>query len=199
MAISTVGAIATGTVLVIVVVSKFTVGAWIPAVVIPMIVLLFRGIHKHYRGVSAQLQVDADRKPKPIVHTIVVLVGTIHRGVLEALAYAQSLRPDRLVAVHVVGSIEEQEEIQKQWAEHRIDVPLEIVYDQYRALNRATLAFIDDLDRQHDNDIVTVIIPEFVVRRWWEHVLHNQSALFLKGRLLFRKGTVVTSIPYHLD
>lgn len=197
--ISTVGAFATGTVLVIVVVSKFTVGAWIPAVVIPLIVVQFKAINRHYSRVARQLEVSADVRPKAIVHTVIVLVGSVHRGVLEALAYAQSLRPDRLAAVHVVGGPEEQQRIEEQWAQYRIEVPLEIVYDEYRALNRATLAFIDALDRRHDNDIVTVVIPEFVVRRWWEHILHNQSALFLKGRLLFRKGTVVTSIPYHLD
>ena len=94
---------------------------------------------------------------------------------------------------------EEDAQIQEQWAEYGIDIPLETVYDPYRELQKPIIRFIDELDARYDNDVVTVVIPEFVVKRWWEHLLHNQSALFLKGRLLFRKGTVVTSVPYHVD
>ena len=132
-------------------------------------------------------------------HTVVVLVGGVHRGVLDALAYAKSLAPNHLVAVTVVSDEEEQERIEKAWAERNIDIPLEIVYSPYRELTRPILRFIDELDARYENDIVTVLIPEFVVDHWWGHLLHNQSALLLKGRLLFRKGTVVTSVPYHLD
>jgi hypothetical protein len=128
----------------------------------------------------------------------VVLVGGVHRGVLEALAYARSLAPNHLVAVTVVSDEEEQASIEAQWAVHNLEVPLDIVYSPYRELSRPLLAFIDEIDSRWDNDIVTVLIPEFVVHRWWEQLLHNQTALFLKGRLLFREGVVVTSLPYHL-
>ena len=123
----------------------------------------------------------------------------MHRGVLEALAYAKSLAPNRLLAVTVVSDEEEQERIEQQWAERGIDVPLEIVHSPYRELTRPILRFIDELDARYENDIITVVLPEFVVASWWGQLLHNQSALFLKGRLLFRKGTVVTSVPYHLE
>jgi hypothetical protein len=99
----------------------------------------------------------------------------------------------------VVSDPEEQERMLEKWRSLGIEVPLDIVYSPYRELSRPVLQYVDELDAKRDNDIVTVIIPEFVVRRWWEQLLHNQSALFLKGRLLFRKGTVVTSVPYHLD
>ena len=132
-------------------------------------------------------------------HTVVVLVGTVHRGVLEALAYAQSLHPTRLLAVTVVSDEDEQERIEQAWADRKIDVPLEIVHSPYRELSRPILRFIDELDARYQNDIITVVLPEFVVGSWWGQLLHNQSALLLKGRLLFRKGTVVTSVPYHLD
>ena len=132
-------------------------------------------------------------------HTVVVLVGSVHRGVLEALAYAKSLHPDRLLAVTVVSDEEEQERIEQVWREREIDVPLEIVHSPYRELTRPILRFIDELDARYENSIVTVVLPEFVVGSWWSQLLHNQSALFLKGRLLFRKGTVVTSVPYHLE
>jgi hypothetical protein len=118
--------------------------------------------------------------------------------VLEAMAYARSLSPGHLVAVSVVSDEETQERLEAAWAEHGLDTPLDIVYSPYRELSGTILRFIDEIDARWDNDIVTVLIPEFVVRRWWEHLLHNQTALFLKGRLLFREGVVVTSVPYHV-
>jgi hypothetical protein len=196
--INSIGAVATAVVLLIVASTKFTSGAWVPLVVIPMIVLLFKMIKTHYDAVGAALRVGSDYKPRRMNHTVVVLVGGVHRGVLEALAYAKSLAPNHLVAVSVVADEEEQEKIEKTWAERNLDVSLEIVHSPYRELTRPVLRFMDDLDARYDNDIVTVIIPEFVVTSWWSHLLHNQSALFLKGRLLFRKGTVVTSVPYHV-
>ncbi|HLF41755.1 MAG TPA: APC family permease [Acidimicrobiia bacterium] len=197
--INTVGAIATGIVLVVVVVSKFTIGAWVPVVVIPFIILFFRGIHRHYSRVGERLAVPDDWRPPRLNHTVVILVGGVHRGVLEALAYARSLAPNHLVAVTVVSDEEEQAAIEAQWARHGIREPIDIVYSPYRELTTPILRFLDEIDSRWDNDIVTVLIPEVVVSRWWEQLLHNQTALFLKGRLLFRKGVVVTSVPYHLD
>ena len=110
-----------------------------------------------------------------------------------------SLHPTRLLAVTVVSDEEEQERIEQQWTDRKIDVPLEIVHSPYRELSRPILRFIDELDARYENDIITVVLPEFVVGSWWGQLLHNQSALLLKGRLLFRKGTVVTSVPYHLE
>jgi hypothetical protein len=197
--INVVGAIGTFVVLGIVAVTKFTSGAWVPLVVIPAIVFLFKGINRHYRSVAEGLRVPPDYRPRRMNHTVLVLVGSLHRGALEALAYAQSLAPNHLVAVTVVSEPEEQERIERQWAERDLDIPLEIVHSPYRELTRPILQFVDEMDSRYENDVVTVVIPEFVVSHWWSHVLHNQSALFLKGRLLFRKGTVVTSVPYHLD
>ncbi|MET1003232.1 MAG: APC family permease [Acidimicrobiia bacterium] len=197
--INGVGAGATGLVTLIVASTKFTSGAWVPLVVIPAIVALFKAIKHHYAGVAARLRVPADYRPRRMNHTVVVLVGSIHRGVLEALAYAKSLAPNHLVAVSVASDEDEQERIEKAWSERNLDIPLEIIHSPYRELTRPILRFVDELDARYENDIITVVIPEFVVDSWWGHLLHNQSALFLKGRLLFRKGTVVTSVPYHLD
>jgi amino acid transporter len=196
--INGVGAAATFVVLLIVAITKFTSGAWVPIIVIPAIVLLFKGIRRHYRRVGEQLKIPSDYKPPRMNHTVVVLVGALHRGVLDALAYAKSLNPTRVIALTVVSDEEQQDRIEKVWAERTIDVPLEIVYDPYREVTRPILRYIDELDSRFQNDIVTVLIPEFVVDHWWGHLLHNQTALLLKGRLLFRKGTVVTSLPYHL-
>ena len=197
-AINAIGAVTTGTVALVVVVSKFTEGAYLPAFVIAFLVWLFRAIRKHYHRLGATLRVaPSEATAISVNHTVVVLVGSVHRGVLQALAYARSLRPERLVALHVASNEEEQERMEERWREFGLEDPLEIVFSPYRELTGPVLRYIDQLDSRHDNDIITVIIPEFVVHRWWEHLLHNQSALVLKGRLLFRKNTVVTSIPYH--
>jgi len=193
------GAVATFVVLLVVAVTKFTSGAWVPLVVIPVIILQFKIIKRHYMTVAVGLEVTPKWRPRRMNHTVVVLVGTLHRGALEALAYARSLAPNHLLAMTVVSDEEEQERIEKAWAERELDVPLEVVYSPYRELTGPVMRFIDELDARYENDIVTVVIPEFVVPHWWSNVLHNQSALFLKGRLLFRKGTVVTSVPYHVE
>ena len=193
------GAVTTGMVLVVVLVSKFAIGAWIPVVLIPALILLFRGIHEHYVRVGQKLAVPPGWRPPRMNHTVVVLVGGVHRGVLEALAYARSLAPNHLVAVTVVSDEEEQEKIEQAWSENQMPDSLDIIYSPYRELSRPILRFLDEIDTRWENDVVTVLIPEVVVSRWWEQLLHNQTALFLKGRLLFRKGVVVTSVPYHLD
>ena len=193
-----VGSVTTLIILIVIAATKFTEGAWVPIVVIPFIILLFKSIHTHYSTIEKGLAADIDYKVRPMNHTVVVLVGNVHRGSLEALAYAKSMRPNRLLAVTVVSDEDEQEQIARQWAQFGIDVPLEIVFSPYRELARPVLRFVDELNAQRSNDIVTVVIPEFVVSSWWGQLLHNQSALFLKGRLLFRKGTVVTSVPYHV-
>jgi amino acid transporter len=197
--INGVGAVATFVVLIVIAVTKFTGGAWVPIVVIPAIVLLFKAIKRHYDSVAKSLKIAPNYRPRRMNHTVVVLVGSVHRGVLEALAYARSLAPNHLLAMTIVSDDEEQERIEQAWANQGIDTPLEIVHSPYRELSRPVLRFVDELDSRYDNDIVTVVIPEFVVTSWWGHLLHNQSALLLKGRLLFRKGTVVISVPYHVD
>jgi amino acid transporter len=197
--INGVGSVATGIVVFIVAGTKFTDGAWVPIVVIPLIILLFKSIHGHYKTVAEGLKVTPDFKVRKMNHTVVVLVGSVHRGVLEALAYAKSLRPNKLIALSVVSDDEEQAKIEDAWERFDMDIPLEILYSPYRELARPVLRYVDELDAQRDNDIVTIVIPEFVVGSWWGQLLHNQSALFLKGRLLFRKNTVVTSVPYHVE
>jgi amino acid transporter len=199
MFINGLGAVTTGVVLVVIVTSKFTDGAWIPAIVIPLLVILFRSIKRHYTRVEAALEVASDYHAPRHTHTVVVLIGRVHRATLAALAYAKSLAPDRLVAMSVVSDPEEAEAIQRQWAEFNLDIPLEIRLSPYRDLSGSVVEFIDELDEAYENDIVTVILPEFVLKRWWEQLLHNQSAFLLKARLLFRRNTVVVSVPYHID
>ncbi len=195
-----VGSLATLIVLIIVATTKFTSGAWVPLVLIPLIILMLKSIHRHYlqvdRALAANLTAEMIR---PRRNTVVVLVGNVHGGVMQALSYAKSLNPNYLVAVRLVEGDEEADEVQKLWLSAGFDIPIETVYSPYRELRKPLLEFLNRLDEQYDNDNVTVIIPEFVVRHWWEHILHNQSALRIKRWLLFRRGTVVTSVPYHID
>jgi amino acid transporter len=196
--INAVGSVATLIVLLVVGVTKFSSGAWVPFVVVPLIVLLFKSIHSHYASVARELAVPTDYRPPRMNNTVLVLVGRVHKGVLDAIAYAKSLSPSHLFGLSVVTDPEEQEQIERDWEEYGVDVPLEIIESPYRELTRPVLRYIDELDTRFGNDVVTIVIPEFVVKHWWGHLLHNQSALLLKGRLLFRKGTVVISKPYHL-
>ncbi len=198
--INTIGAIATFGVLLIVAITKFTAGAWIPLAVIPPFMLLFIMIKRHYARTAAALVVTPElARPVPTNHTVVVLVGRIHKGVLKALSYAQSLRPQHLIALSVYTDDAEREKLTKQWADFHINIPLEFVHSPYRQLVEPVEAYIDQLDRRWKDDTITVVIPEFVLERWYQNVLHNQTALRLKGTLLFKEGVVVTSVPYHLD
>ena len=197
--INGVGAVATLLVTTVVVVSKFTEGAWISAVAIPVLVLIFKGINRHYQVVDRALSVEPGIEIPEIQHTVVVLVGPkVHLGVIQAIAYTKSLRPDFLHAVSVSYDPEQAAQLRAQWERFDIDVPLDVLESQYREITRPVLDYVEELDKRWSSDVVTVVIPELVVRRWWQQLLHNQTALWLKARLLFREGTVVTSVPAHV-
>jgi amino acid transporter len=191
-----IGAAATLVVLLVVLVSKFTIGAWIPAVVIPLLVLLLRGIKRHYRAVGAGLEVPPGWKPPRHRHTVVLYVEEVHQGTLYALSYARSLAPDKLVAVAVVSDLAELSALEGDWARHSDGVPLEIIYSPGGEIARAVIGYVDQITDTDEIGGVTVLIPELAIHHWWEELLHNQTKLSLKGRLLFRPGTVVTSVPY---
>jgi amino acid transporter len=199
MSISAIGAVATGLVLLVVVASKFTIGAWLPVVVIPAMVALLRSIRRHYDRVRAATQAPPGWKPRRYTHTVVVLVGAVNKGTLNGLQYARTLAPDRLIALSIVGDPDEQRALADAWDERDIPIELHTVYSPYRELTAPVLAFLDDLDDEDPDDLITVVIPEFVVPTWYTQVLHNQTALALKARLLFRPHTVVTSVPVHVD
>ena len=200
MVINAVGSVATFLVLLIVAITKFAKGAWVPIVVVPLIIALFVSIHRHYTRVAGALDITPEElRPRPFNHTVVVLVGRVHKGVLQALAYARSMRPEHLIALYISHEEGDDDEIQRQWRAFNLDIALEVKHSKYRELTAPVIEYLDDLDERWTNDTITVVVPEFVVGKWYEHLLHNQSALFLKGRLLYRSGTVVTSVPYHVD
>jgi len=199
LAINALGCVATGVVLAVVIISKFTIGAWIPVVVIPLIVLVFRRIHRHYAKMDRRMQAEPGEKVRRRTNTVIVLVGKVTKGSLTAIAYARSLNPDRVVAVTVVSNPEEQERITQQWEDHGISMELVTLYSPYRELTRPIMRYVDDIDSQHHDDFVTVVLPEFALEHWWQQILHNQSALVLRTRLRSRPNTVVTSVPFHVD
>ncbi len=195
---SGVGSLTTLFVAGIVVVVKFTDGAWIPAVIIPSMMAIFLAVNRHYTRVRSFLQIEEGYVAPRRTHTVLVLVGSVNKGVLQAVKYAESLRPDRLLALSVVGSNDEQEKINRDWAKYGMTAELETLTDDFRNLTDTILTHINRIDDEDSDDIITVVIPEFVtaIRSQW---LHNQSALAIKARLLYRKNTVVTSVPIVIE
>jgi amino acid transporter len=197
-AINGIGSVTTGVIAAVVVISKFTQGAWIPAVVIPMMVLLFRMIKRHYSALGAALRLTEVERARAISNTMIVLVGGLHRGTVSGIEFAKSLQPDHLIAVHICETEADGEAMAARWAEYEDDVELDIVVDPYRNLRGTVHRFVAEVEERWNDDRITVVIPEFVVHRWWEHLLHNQAALFLKGTLLFKDNVVVVSVPYQV-
>jgi len=199
LAVNALGALSTGIVLLVVLVSKFTEGAWVPAVVIPVVVSLFMAIHRHYQRVARQIELHRADLVEVVHHTVVVLVSRPTKVVAHAVRYAQAMRPDHLFAVTVLHEGRTREEAEGEWAASGLDIPIEVLDDPYRDVTSVIEEFLDDADARWAGDTLTVVIPEFVVTRWWENVLHNQSALALKARLLYRPDTVVTSVPFQVE
>lgn len=197
--INAVGPFATFTVLCVFIATKFLHGAWIVVVVIPLLVLLFRAIHKHYLMVARQLSTEGLGKLRSINHTVIVPISGIHRGVVCALQYAKSIAQDHVQAVYVDFEEEATTSIKNKWERWGAGVELVVLPSPYRELTRPLLRHIYRLARENQGDIITVVLPEFIPAKWWQHILHNQSSLLLKGSLLFKKGVIVTSVPYHLE
>ena len=201
-AVSALGAAITFIVLLIVAGTKFTSGAWVPLIVVPAICALFLAIKRHYVRIDGELRIaPGDVKSAPMNHTVVVLVGRVHRGTVKALQYARSLRPNHLAAVYVSEDDGDHAQVEQEWETFRFDVPLEIVHSPYRDLTGAVERYLDELDHRWDDDTITVVIPEFVAGKLLSptQLLHNQSAGALKLALLFRPDTVVISVPYHVN
>ena len=200
IAINGIGAVLTAVVLIVIVVTKFTHGAWAVLVLMPILVLMFRAIHYHYKEVARQLSLEQMDHVEPVKrNTAVVLISGIHRGVIPALEFAKSLAHDNVTALYVNLDDEQTAKVQRKWRQWGCGVPLNVLESPYRSLVRPILRYVDELDEQYQDDVLSVILPEFIPSKWWQHLLHNQTALAIKGALLFRKGVVVISVPYHLE
>ncbi len=194
------GAVMTGLVLVVVLVTKFVVGAWIVCIAMPILFLMMKAIRRHYDNVAAELELseDFDESMLPARNHAIVLVSKIHKPTMRALAYARATRPSTLEAITVGVEGQEARALQEEWERRGIQVPLKMLDSPYREITQPILDYVKSLRRRSPRDVVTVFIPEYVVGHWWEHLLHNQSAFRLKARLLFKPGVMVTSVPWQL-
>ncbi|MGB8021595.1 MAG: APC family permease [Candidatus Nanopelagicales bacterium] len=197
--VNAIGFVLTGAVLVIVLVTKFTHGAWIVCVAMPLLFLLMQSIHRHYEHVAIELVAgDEEKVTLPSrVHSI-VLVSRIHKPTLRALAYARATRPTVLEAVTVNVDDDDTRKMIQEWDRRQIPVPLKVLDSPFREITRPVVEYVRGLGRTSPRDLVCVYVPEYVVGHWWEHLLHNQSALRLKSRLLFSPGVMVISVPWQL-
>ncbi|MHB0976364.1 MAG: APC family permease [Candidatus Aquicultorales bacterium] len=202
------GATTTFVVLLVIAMTKFVGGAWIVIVIVPILIYLFKKIHNHYAVAGNELSVhnlDFDieklefKLPPPPKRNVVVLVSKIHVGIVQAVQFAQSIaNGDPVRAVHVGIDPVEARRIEGDWLKYGFGIPLEVLPSPYREITGPVIDRLHEIDQEDENDIITVIIPEFVCSRWWHHLLHNQTSFILKARLFFWRKVVVVSVPYHL-
>ncbi|MFF4582592.1 APC family permease [Streptomyces sp. NPDC001373] len=199
--INATGALVTGLVLVIVLATKFTQGAWLAVLAAILLWLMMRGIRRHYDHTAAELAVTDARADgaAPSRVRAIVLVSIVHKPTLRALAYARAFRPDHLEALTVAVDRDSVAALRKQWDDFEIQVPLKVLESPYREITKPVVEYVRSVGRADPRDVIAVFIPEYVVGHWWENLLHNQSALWLKTRLLFTPGVMVASVPWQLS
>ncbi|MDH6522306.1 APC family permease [Streptomyces sp. SAI-090] len=198
-AINATGAAVTAVVLAIVLVTKFTHGAWIVTLAMPLLFGAMKAVQSHYTAIAEELKVTPGSRPQPPSRNhAVILVSAVHAPTLRAVGYAQSLHPATIQALTVGAEPHETQALEREWAAHDLGVPLVVLDSPYREITRPVLDYLHRLRLEGPRDVVSVFIPEYVPSRWWEQLLHNQSALRLKARLLFTPGIMVTSVPYVL-
>jgi len=198
--INGVGAVATGVVTLVIAVTKFRHGAWIVVLVIPILVAGFLAMRRHYDDVARSLSLEGFEGPPEFQHTVLVLVGDVHRGVVRAVQYARTLAaPTAIVrAVYVEIDPAGTRRLEEKWSRWALGVPLVVLASPYRSFLRPLLDYVDQIQARGDGQMVTIVLPEFLPRHWWQHILHNQTALLVKGALLYRKNLVVADVPYLL-
>jgi hypothetical protein len=188
----------TAVVFVIVLITKFLAGAWIAILAMVVFFAIMKGIRRHYDRVSDELLVgDEDPVLPTRVHAI-VLVSKLHKPTMRALAFAKATRPNVLEAVFVAADQDQSDRLMEEWDQRHLDVPLKVLYSPYREIIRPIVQYAMEIRQNNPRGVVAVFIPEYVVGRWWEQLLHNQTPLRLKGRLLFAPGVMVISVPYQL-
>lgn len=198
-AINTVGCAITGIVLVLVLVTKFAAGAWIVCVAGPILFFLMKSIHRHYEHISDELSpMDESKSTLPSRVHAIVLVSKVHKPALRALAYARAARPDTLEALVVDVDHADTRALIEEWDRRGLPVTLKVLDSPFREITRPLLEYVAELREKSPRDVITVYVPEYVVGHWWEHLLHNQSALRLKTRLRFTPGVMVVSVPWQL-
>ena len=197
-AINAIGLTFTAVVLVIVLITKFFAGAWIAILAMVVFFMIMRAIRRHYDNVSLELAADEDDKVMPTRVHAIVLVSKLHKPTLRALAFAKATRPNVLEGVYVASDAQSTDKLLQEWDDRNLGVPLKVLFSPYREVVKPIVDYATQIRKANPRGVVAVYIPEYVVGRWWEQLLHNQTALRLKGRLLFTPGVMVTSVPYQL-
>lgn len=197
LAINGTGAVVTGVVTCVIAATKFTHGAWIVVLLIPIMVMGFRAVHHHYEALAEELSLEHLADEPPITNTVLVLVGDLHMGVVRALRYALSLSSNPK-AVYVELDPARTLRLEERWAKGGCGVPLVVLSSPYRSVLGPLSDYIERIKGQVPHGVITIVIPEFVPRHWWQHALHNQTAFLVKGAMLFRQGIVVVNVPFHL-
>ncbi|MDF3304740.1 APC family permease [Rhodococcus sp. T2V] len=197
--INSIGLAMTGAVLIIVLITKFAAGAWIAIVAMVAIFVVMKMIRKHYDSVARELEEQEWDGVLPSRTHSIVLVSKLHMPTMRALAYARATRPDTLEAITVNVDEPDTRALVRRWEKSDISVPLKVIESPYREITKPVLDYVRRVRKDSPRDVVTVFIPEYVVGHWWEQILHNQSALRLKSRLLFQPGVMVTSVPWQLN
>jgi len=198
-ALNLVGATATFFVLILVIVTKFTGGAWIVLILMPLLILLFRGINRHYVRAAAELALGDDDAPSAYQKSeqvVIIPIADMNKSTVYALNYARTLSP-KIVGVHVTDDAEEARHLQEKWVKWGEGVNLVVLESPYRSLMAPLLSYIDMVQKKRPNAMITVLVPEYIPAHWWEQILHSQTAFRMKAALLLRRNTVVTSVPYH--
>jgi hypothetical protein len=198
--IALLGGIVTGVVAVVIAVTKFTSGAWIVLIVLPLLVWIFWVINDHYEDVKRQLLLPSEGSQCPLVtkSTALVLVSNLHQGVVQAMVYAKAIAED-VSAIHVSLSPEGTEALIKQWENWGCNIPLIVLESPYRSLTEPILSYLDQHERENPNQQLTLVVPEFVTKKWWHRILHNQSALAIKILLSWNRRAVVTTYRFYLE
>jgi hypothetical protein len=200
MIINGFGAVCTAIVMVVFAVTKFTHGAWVVLIIIPTLVVIFLGIHRHYKNLAKGLSLE-DFGPPPIIprHRVILPVSGVHRGTLAALRYANTLSDD-ITAVHVSIDADEAAKIQRKWETWGEGVRLVILESPYRLFLEPLLDYIEGIaNNTQPNEVITVVVPQFVPRRWYHNLLHTQAAFWLRLALLFKRNVVITDVPYQVE
>ena len=196
-AVNAIGATATGIVLIVVGASKFMHGAYIVAIIIPILIFVFSMVARHYMTLRKELTIEGYQIPRALRHAVIVLIPSLHRGVIQALLYAKSIS-EECEAVNVEISPEEAARLQEMWKLLPIKIPLTVLKSPWRTLPEPIINYIRTIRAERGVDMVTVVLPEFATTRWWHRLLHNQTGLLLKFALMFEPGVVVTNVRYHI-
>jgi hypothetical protein len=200
MGVNGLGALCTGIVALVFGITNFTHGAWIVVVLVPILVAAFAAIQQHYQGIARQLSLDQYHSLQPVIrYRVVMPISGVHQGSLAALHYARSFSSD-VTAVYVSMDVEEAEKLQSKWAVYGEGVRLLILESPYRLLLEPVLDYIESLIKiRQPSEVILVVVPQFVSRRWWTGLLHSQTAFMLRLGLLTRPGVVIIEVPYQVE